>query len=82
MSLYKTLFNRLLWQYSSTLPAGYEGVVRLHPTTKRLQRDNGTSWENIILVNAADNVPSLRSTSNVTGGAAPYNHYSLSSLKF
>ena len=70
----QALFNRLLWQYSSTLSAGFEGVIRLNPTTKRLQRDNGTSWENIILVNAADNIASLRSTNNVTGAAAPYNH--------
>lgn len=66
-------FNRLLWQVSETLAEGFRGVIRVR-TTGVVEQDTGTVWAEIISVNAADNTPSLRTTTNITGGAAPFNH--------
>ena len=66
-------FNRLLWQVSESLSAGFVGVIRVR-TSKAIERDNGSTWDTLIGVNLAAATPSLRSTENVTNGAAPINH--------
>ena len=66
-------FNRLLWQVSDSLSAGFVGVIRVR-SSKAVERDNGSSWTTLIGINLAADIPSLRTTENVTGGAAPFNH--------